>query len=34
MHRIARFPLEMSAINAVVGLQMTDDLFNGLPPLE
>jgi len=34
MHRIARLALEMTAIHAVVGFQMTDDRFNGLPPLE
>jgi hypothetical protein len=34
MHRIARLPLEMTAIHAVIGFQMTDDRFNGLPPLE
>jgi hypothetical protein len=34
MYRIARLPLEMTAIHAVVGIQMTDDRFNGLPPLK
>jgi len=34
MHRIARLPLEMTAIHAVIGFQMTDDRFNGQPPLE
>ncbi len=34
MHRIARLPLEMTAIHAVIGFQMTDDRFNGLSPLE
>ena len=34
MNRIARLPLEMTAIHAVIGFQMTDDRFNGLSPLE
>jgi len=33
MNRIARLPLEMTAIHAVIGFQMTEDRFNGLPPL-
>jgi len=34
MNRIARLPLVLTAIHAVIGLQMTDDRFIGLPPLE
>ncbi len=31
MNRIARLPLEMTAIHVVIGFQMTDDRFNSRP---
>ncbi len=33
MNRIARLPLKMTAIHAVIGFQMTDDRFYYLSPL-